>query len=100
MEQVSFPPNKEEETVTSHQTKAATDTLFPDSHKQAGLFLLRPRGTGWWGSSCVAVHGPSLFLTARQILDGKVTELEGKPQTPLLPTSWVSSLTLRTKQDR
>lgn len=83
MEQVSFPRNKEQETVTSHQAKVATDTLFPDYHKQAGLFLLHPRGTGWWGSSCVAGHSPSLSPAARQILDGKVTELaRNQKETP------------------
>lgn len=48
MEQVSFPQNKEQETVTSHQAKVATATLFPDYHKQAGLscFTQEEQGGG------------------------------------------------------
>lgn len=50
----------------------------------------------------MAVHSPSLFLTARQILDRKVTELaRNHKETPSpSPPSWVSSLKLKTKQEQ
>lgn len=102
MEQVSFPQNKEQETVTSHQAKVATATLFPDYHKQAGLFLLHPRGTGWWGAAAGLGTAPVCLQQQGRSWIGKSLswrETRRRPQAPLLPASWVSSLKLRTKQE-